>query len=380
MMVPRSDCQPERRLILPKFLGFPLYLASILSSECCPHKRRRIARALPPWLALLALSALFFTPDSAWGFETDQYLTWSVELQDSSPALNQFVNLRFERVLERLNRKPRSLECQEVSRLLYQDLVGTLLTNRLRGFLHDSADIDRFPDNQVSYWQYRRQSVFRRKAFPMLLPMSRTVRVGDVYLGTDKLGHFFAFGRRYYKRFVAARRRGESEQDALRNAVLWGLRMERTMVGGWADGIVSHADLEANYQGMALARAMCEGTAPLLERQDSGDYRLRAAIDLRDWITPNLDESWNGNHYMYYRWRLVRPILQAEVCPRSSESVVQARFERYREIAHDSPSMEIIEQFYSDWGRRPQDRHSLANVCSRSPPAERIAAEGDQAP
>ena len=313
------------------------------------------------------LFLLFVATAPARGFETDQYMTWSIDLADSSSVVNEFVNRRFQAALVKANRQQGTLPCHDTTRLLYQDLVGTLLNSRLRRFLHDSDAIDRFPQKSVSYGQYRKRSVLRRKAFPMLLPMSRTVRVGDVYVGTDKFGHFFGFGRRYYKRYATSRKRGASVEQAERIAVLWGLRMERTMVGGWADGIVSHADLEANYQGMALARAMCEGDDPILEQLPSGDFRLTRDVDLRNWFNPNFDESFNGNHYMYYRWRLVRPILEQEVCPRLMSDEVQARFDLYRKSARPSRSMQIIEDFYAAWGRRPQDRHSLANVCSRLP-------------
>lgn len=301
--------------------------------------------------------------------ETDQYLAWGVELTDSAGPLNRFLNEEFEHALARLSRKGKEHPCPEVANRLYNHVFASLVSSRLRRFIQDNPDLELFPGPEVSYWRYREQSVLRRKAFPVFLPMARTIRIGEVYLGIDKLAHFFGIGRRYHLRYQRHRRHGRSPEEAERRTILWGLAVERTFVGGLVDGIVSHADLEANYQGLRLAREMCEGEDPYLARSGDG-WRLARPIDLTVYVNPGFDESYNNNVFTY-RWRLVKPILRAEYCPRLEQEEVRQRLSRYREIDPGSFSRQVIAEDYRG-RRRSQKDHALETVCAagRSPAAD----------
>ncbi len=316
----------------------------------------------------VAVVAAIAAARSAPAAETDQYLAWGVELADSAEPFNRFFNREFERRLARLARKGKERPCEAIAGRLYHHVFPNLAGSRLRRFLQESPDLDLFPPPEVGYWQYRSQSVLRRKAFPVVVPMARTVRVGDVYLGVDKLAHFFGFGRRYHLRYQRAVRRGRTPEEAERRAILWGLENERTFVGGLVDGIVSLADLEANYQGLRLARDLCEGDDPFLVR-DGAAWRLARPIDLRAYVNPGFDESFNANLYVYYRWPLVRPILLAEYCRRLDSDEVRARRAHYREIDRVSFSRRVIAEDYRRRERRSPERHSIETVCAAGWPA-----------
>ncbi len=297
--------------------------------------------------------------------ETDQYLAWEQPLADSREAVNTFVNQGIERVLERLERRRREIPCQAIPHRVYRHLFGSLISSPIRRFAHGHPAVERIPGSEVGYWGYLKASVYRRPAFPFLLPMSRTIEVAGVRLGADKLGHMFGFGRRYYARYLRARRRGLSEEEAVRRVVLWGIRMERIFVGGLSDGVFSYADLEANFQGLRLARALCEGDRPHLQR-GTGGWRLARPVDLGDYVNPYFDESYNTNHYPRYRWKRVRPILVEEVCPRRHQPAVEARMRRYRQLEGTNPSRRAIAAYFARRGRDPQAEQSLAAIC---PPA-----------
>ncbi len=331
----------------------------------------RLARGLVAVAAAVAAAA---GASRAAASETDQYLAWGVELSDSAEALNRFVNRELEAALARINRRGRELPCEAIPNRLYRRVFASIYSSKLRRFIRKNGDqVDGYPQRGVSYWQYRARSVFRRPVFPVFMPMARTIRIGDVYLGVDKLAHVFGFGRRYHARYQRARRRGLSVEEAQRKVILWGLEMERYFVGGLVDGIVSHADLEGNYQGLRLAREMCEGEDPYLERTPAG-WRLSRPVDLRDVVNPGFDESYNNNHFLRYRWRVVEPILRAEYCPRLATEAVQERLARYREIDAESFSRRVIAEEYERAERRPQHHFSLENVCARGPAS---AADGD---
>lgn len=211
-------------------------------------------------LAFLVLGA-----SAVRAFETDQYLALDAEIADSSEAVNAFLNAELELFLA--GPKADRLGCRELPPRFYRHLFQGLLASRLQNFLKNAPSIDLFPDD-IGYREHLRRSVYRRPSFPYVLPLSPTIRIGEVRFGLDKFGHLFGFGRRYYKHYLRRRARGDSEEEALRTAVRRGLQQERLFVGGWADGVFSYGDLEANFQGMELARALRRsGSAGRADRQ-----------------------------------------------------------------------------------------------------------------
>ncbi len=310
---------------------------------------------------LLALAILTAIALPAGAGETDQYIAWTASLDDSTDELNGYLNSGIVTVLSGL-KHPERLECGDLPPRIYRYLFHGLLRSRLRHYLDEHPSIDRYPGAEVGYFGYLRGSLFRGPAFPFFMPMSRTIRIDGVHLGIDKVNHIFGFGRRYYNRYRRARRRGYDEQEAVRRTVLWGLTIERYFVGGMIDGILSYADLEANYQGMRLARDLCEAQPAHLQLVD-GSWRLVRPVDIREYVNPRLDESYNENLYTSWRWRQVRTILEAEVCPRLAEPAVRARWARYRLADRPSPAEAIIQENMAERRRDRRHRQSLLTVC-----------------
>ena len=322
-------------------------------------------RVSPP-LAIWLIAVTFC--GTAQAFETDQYLVWGRELEDSAEILNEYINDSIETYLSRLNRrKPERVSCQEIPPRIYQYLFRGLYSSQLLQFLKSHPEVDRWPDREVGYLQYLGDSLYRKPTFPFYLPLSRTIRLGDVYMGTDKLGHLFGFGRRYYLRYHRAREDGRTEQEAMSNVILWGLRLEKTLVGGITDGVFSHADLEANFQGLRLARNMCEGESPHLALAD-GTWRLARAVDLRDYVNPGFDETYNTSQYPWFRWGLVKPILIQEYCAIWQSPAIQERMAHYRTLDEGSFSRQVVEQYFRNQGKNLQAEQSLEAIC---PPASR---------
>ena len=131
---------------------------------------------MPKSLRFLAL-VLLASPGGA--LETDQYLAWRIELADSAAPINDFVNHHVAVAVERANREPGTPTCPEVTVRAYRRLFPSILHSRLRGFLANSDEVERHPGDEVSYWGYLGDSVFQQPAFPFILPMARTIRVGE---------------------------------------------------------------------------------------------------------------------------------------------------------------------------------------------------------
>ncbi len=326
-------------------------------------RRTRRDRRWAIWFCLV----LAAVPASA--FETDQYLAASADLADAAPVINEFINHNAELVLERVNHRGGRVACEELPPKIYRRLFRNMLSSRLRRFVKTSERIDRFPGDHVSGFQYNRQSIYRRPSFPFVVPLSRTIRVGDVHFGIDKFGHIFGFGRRYYGRYHRHLRNGMNEEEALRKVVGWGMMMERYFVGGIADGVFSYADLEANYQGLELARSFCEGPRPHLERRD-GSWMLARPIELERYVNHDFDESVNNNHYVGHRWRQVRPMLVGRYCE---------PFERGEIVPDVRPrsasfSARLVAERFASKGRQRQRLHSLVAVCGAARQTAELAA------
>lgn len=294
----------------------------------------------------------------AFSDETDQYLVWGVELSDSADSINRFLNAEIGAFLDKKNASGKkradddACECYELTNDLFDHLFAHRKNALIKRWIRNSEEVELYPGPSVRRAQYRNMSIMRGPAFPFILPMARTFRIGGVYLGLDKIGHIFGFGDRYYRRYRKHIENGLPEEEAIKKIVHWGIRQENSVVGKLADGVFSHGDLEGNYQGFLLARDFCEGETPYFV-QEQGTWRLTRPVDLRDYITPHLDESFEPSHYRGLRKRFVLAVLRDEYVPKQSLPEVQARFARYRQI-EPSVSVRLVHEYFEERGRNPQ--------------------------
>jgi hypothetical protein len=304
-------------------------------------------------VAGLLVSTLLAGGGAARADETDQFLSWGIELNDSAEVLNAYFNREIHTIVDQRNRAIEPpCDCSSLALDTFDYLFKGRLTARLMDFIVHSDDIDVYPPRSISRARYQQMSVYRGLSFPYALPMGRTLRVGEIYFGDDKFGHFIGLGKRYYKHYLWYRSNGIPEDEAVRMAIEWGVLSENTVVGKVVDGIFSHGDLEANYQGFELARDMCEGDAPYFRRGEHG-WEITRDMDLRDYVNPYWDESYNPSHYWGRRRSLVLPILRDEYAAKAEGTAVIARFHHYEKYP-PSLSVEIIRQYFLDRGQTPQ--------------------------
>jgi len=101
---------------------------------------------------------------------------------------------------------------------------------------------------------------FDPRKIPLLFPAG-TIKVYDVYVGTDKFGHFHDLGHIYYKDYLSRRRGGQAEEKAIAGVIsTWsrGPISEGAGIGNLATGVYSNADLAVNYLGYKFYRNMTE--------------------------------------------------------------------------------------------------------------------------
>ncbi|MCF6284196.1 MAG: hypothetical protein L3K26_03275 [Candidatus Hydrogenedentes bacterium] len=305
-------------------------------------------------VATIILAFLFLTSTSGHAGETDQFLTWNIELEDSAEAFNVFLDQEIHRFVERANQKKRRVpDTIALTKELYRYLFQGLHASRVRYWLKHDDTVDRYPSDDLSDLAYQRISIFRKPAFPFLLPMAQTVRIGGVYCGIDKIGHMLGFGRRYFQIYYRHRDQRMAHKEAVEKVIQWGIQHETNLVGKLVDGIFSHGDMEANYQGFRMALAFCQGDNPLFYRED-GRWKYRGGLDIRDYVTPDFDESYNPNHYASWRHRRVAPVLSGDYGDSYTAPIVQRRFERYRTEWEPSLSKKLIDAHFDALKNNPQ--------------------------
>lgn len=309
-------------------------------------------------LAVFCAIAVCLAQLPAHAVETDQFLVWDRELRDSAEPLNRFFNEEIQSLLaERNLRRTPFCECSALADDILDHFFKKRRTSCIKMFLRNSEEVELYPDRSLSNLRYRNMSIYRDLTFPYVIPLARTVRVGEVYFGIDKFGHMFGFGSRYYQRYIRYIGNGATEEEAIARVVRFGILMEKVLVGEYFDGVFAYADLEANYQGFMLARDMCHGSDPLLVFED-GQWRLTRPVDLRTYITPDFDESYNLSHWQADRKREVLVILREEYFEKRKSQRVQDRFNGYR-LRPPSASRKAIEKFFENKGVQPQLDQSL---------------------
>ena len=297
--------------------------------------------------------------------ETDQFMTWNVELNDANQVLSDYLNTAAQEFVDRRNRSNAKVEtAEEMAIGYYLYLFQGLHSSRVRKFIGTTPEIDRFPRENTSAWCYQRQSIYRGLSFPYIMPMARTIRVGDVYFGGDKVSHFFGFGRRYFQRYLRLRAEGVSEADAKERVIESGIAQESSLVGGLVDGVFSRGDLEANFQGFQMLLDLTNKDNPYFLNED-GAWKINGRINYATYVTPGFDESYNASHYSYFRWRKVEPMLEAQYCatPEVKEALA-ARFARYD--AHPkSPFLEYMAKQYEATKKPKYQPLRFDELCGR---------------
>jgi hypothetical protein len=306
---------------------------------------------------VLALAA-----SSATALETDQFYSWAQPLRDSSAPINAKFETEINAALQKLKA---NATCADVE---------SQVQRRFRRFIFhvpetwaaNDALVDRVPASSEQRRVYQQRSIYAglsRIATATWMPASPTVELGGVRLGTDKIGHFVSEGWLYYRQFKRGLHRGMTEAQAEHRAIALGMLLERTTLGYLASGIFSTADMEANYNGMLFYRSLCGGEAPLIERR-AGRWTMVRRFDLRQFVTPEWDESYQPNAYRAVLWRTIRPAM-AEHCAELHDPMVVARRAEYARRNTDTPSEKVLAELVAEHKLDDPARFSIETVCAQ---------------
>ena len=329
-------------------------------TEAASPASARFAPAAAAAAALFALCGAGAAP----ALETDQFFAWGRHLDDAAEALNARVNLELERLVADLNRDGRDRPCQKVRfrffkrhRMLFFDGFETWSAN--------SPLVSRSPSGPEEMREFERKYIYGGTSALFdtgrWMPPGPTVEVAGVRFGTDKLTHMLGTAWYYHGWYRKARARGATPAEAEDRAVRRGLRHEITVLGRAVSGVLSPADLEANYQGMWFYERLCAGDDPSIV-YDEGAWRLRRPFDLRDYVTPEWDESYQPNIYTRRKWPKVRERMLG-YCSMIEHPQVAARRRAYAERDRVTETEKLIEEMTAAGKLPDPSGFSIESVC-----------------
>lgn len=309
-----------------------------------PGGRGRAARAA----LLLALWLAWATPAAP--YEADQYSNRLAPVADSAGPLNEYVNQGLARVVEDWEGPASSWR---FALAVYWKLGGIHWVDRIERWAMKSPEVAKLP-------QRRRHSIYAGAPFwatrvNFVFGVGRTLRLAGVLVGSDKLGHFFSQGLKYYGSYF----RGESEEEVLAR----GKFNERWIFGQLTTSVYCNADLVANYEGYLFYRSLSEdgvvaGKTAIIGWRDGKPF-VRRPFDWADHVNDYWDEALNPSHLSRSLQRFMDRKLP-ELCPEYWQ----------RPEAFVPRDEEILERRYADLGLKPAPQNRIDHVC------QRLAAEG----
>jgi len=326
------------------------------------------------WIVVTALCVVV-SAVAADALETDQYYAWGRPLADSTDAVNARFNLELERAIANFpaDRQPES--CRKVA-IAYRKRMRFLLLHEIQVWAWNSEWVDRIPNGADEQQEYRRTNLYSNH--PLIdtgtwMPYTPTLEVAGVRFGTDKLAHLVSSGWTYYSEYHKGIKKGETPEDAKRRAVNRGIVEESLILGKLASGVTAIPDLEANYAGMQFYLDLCDIEDPILKLEEDGWFISRP-VDLRDYVTPRWDESFQPPIYTKGRWKKVKPVLET-YCDRLADPQVVAMRRSYRERDKESLVGELVAERVAKGKLRDPAQFSIEAVCSEPDPSREGASE-----
>ncbi len=201
-------------------------------------------------------------------------------MQDSLQTMNTMMNDYFAKAIENANSynscKP------DIFEDALHSLTGGAFWSEIEIQVEKAKHIDkRIIDKSKSVYQ---DITFIDGPALLMAKLGFLLRIGDLYIGSDKFGHFIDQGFYYY--------RSKSIEDGMR----YGEMTEATYYGLFTTGVYSYGDLAANYEGYNFWSSLVKGPNPYVSCR-KGVWTQRIPFDWSVHINAALDEGLNCSTY-----------------------------------------------------------------------------------
>ncbi|HMB56758.1 MAG TPA: hypothetical protein VKM35_06075 [Arenimonas sp.] len=300
------------------------------------------------WPALWLGLACGLVLGNACAYETDPYTHRLAPLVDAAPALDREVNAALREVLIEHGSEPRE---ERIVAAVFHRLGGYYWVDHIERWAMDSPEVQKLPTPR--WHSIYRDVPLHDSRISGLFGIGPSFLLDGNLIGTDKLGHFFSQGRKFWRRW---RRLHDEGRAAAHSAFT-----ERAIFGAPMTGVYSNADLVANYEGYRFYRSLFEddvvpGKLALLRWQD-GHWIQQRQFEWNDFVNAYWDEALNPNAYDGLLAPAMRRRLR-EFCP----EVAQAP-ERYR-VPPDEDAR--LQQRYRQLQLRDRRDWRLDRLCAES--------------
>lgn len=237
-------------------------------------------------LALLGLLSI-----QVYSSEVDSFVKRENTLSDAKELINNKASFYLQEAINKANAKNKG--CNE--KKLYKSLRKNFRNHvfgKLTPWIIETQEIDK-NEGKV------RESIyadFRWYEAPIVGFMSKVLsdatghnlKFGEYYIGTDKFEHFLGTGYKYFKKKYI---KGGTTDDVLKI----GLKSEFGLMGAVTTGVISYADMVANFNGMRFWNHMLSKNEDILG-EEFGPYVQ--CIDDK-WVSANEIDFEN---YMDHGW------------------------------------------------------------------------------
>ena len=246
---------------------------------------------------LFSLFLIICVPAFTGAYETDQFNNRHQPLNDSTSILNHQVTLAIATVITNLDR---GADRMKIVDGIYYKIGGKHWVDKIERFAMDSGEVERL-DTPPRDSIYSGHPIYATR-FAGIFGVGPTLKINQVLVGSDKLGHFLSQGRKFYRRWVKL---GDESKAAEHSAYT-----ERAIFGQMTTGSYSNADLVANYEGFLFYHSLFEDDVipgkPAILAWDQGRWVMQRPFDWADHVNDYWDEALNINHYdalLYTRMR-----------------------------------------------------------------------------
>ncbi|CAN5380256.1 hypothetical protein BH20ACI2_BH20ACI2_21660 [soil metagenome] len=279
--------------------------------------------------AFLTVVFLLHSVPAILAFETDQYNLPPEPLADIADEINEYVARQLRLAAAGVNARIAAAETclaskasgcdrpeqlkKELEYLRSEPVIGQtiyellggghLMTTKFGKWIHSHT----FRAQPASYKAPYLESIYLIKP-SNYVTLSATIRMYGHEFGIDKLEHLFQQGHQYYDRVNEAAKDGEPPEQAVKKAIEWGKRTERTYYGILTSGVYSNADLHANYVGLKFYEGLTKpieiagSVRPAMFGLKQGrwlladDKTLRGHL-LKPFISDHLNEAFNPSAF-----------------------------------------------------------------------------------
>jgi len=225
---------------------------------------------------------------TAAAYETDQFTNRHEPIADSTAVLNREVNKSISDIAASWRKGHDEMAFVMA---VYHDMGGHHWVDKLERWAMKSPEVERLSTR-------RYKSVFAKMPIwasrvTFFFGVGKTIRLNGQLIGSDKIGHFFSQGKKFYRRYV----RYDSETRAAERSAY----TERAIFGRFTTGSYSNADLVANYEGHRFYRSLFEDDIvpgkPAILRWQNGGWIVQREFDWADHVNEYWDEGLNVNHF-----------------------------------------------------------------------------------